>query len=172
MKLLLAALLLLPCTASALYDPAPADALAAAEGVWTGTLTYRDYSDPDREVTLPTRLFVTLGAPDELVLHYIYDDGPGKTVHSYERMRFDTAAGTLLWRSGPGADDATEYRLQPTADGATPGAHFTLERTEGGEAPACVRHHIRIDASALVFEKLEGASCDALQRRNRSSFAR
>jgi hypothetical protein len=55
-------------SASALYNPAPDPSLAAVQGEWVGTLTYRDYSQPDKMVTLPTRVFIALGAPSELVL--------------------------------------------------------------------------------------------------------
>jgi hypothetical protein len=54
-------------SAQALYDDKPAAVLSVAEGAWQGTLTYRDYSHPDRTETLPTVLFVALGAPGTLV---------------------------------------------------------------------------------------------------------
>ena len=59
---------LLSAPAFALYAPKPDAALAAVQGEWRGTLVYRDYSEPDRMVTLPTQRFVALGAPGTLGL--------------------------------------------------------------------------------------------------------
>ncbi|MGH8238576.1 MAG: hypothetical protein ACREXP_16350, partial [Steroidobacteraceae bacterium] len=98
-SILVAAACLWAGAASALYDPAPDAAFAAVQGAWKGSLTDRDYSKPDRLVTLPTRLFVALGSPNQLVLHFVFDDGPAKTVYSYERMQFDFASNELTWSS-------------------------------------------------------------------------
>lgn len=54
--------------ALALYDAKPDEALAASQGAWTGSLTYRDYSQPDRLVALPVKRFVALAGPDVLEL--------------------------------------------------------------------------------------------------------
>ena len=81
-------------------DSKPDDTLSVVQGEWRGTLTYRDYGKPDKLVKLPTKLYAALSSPNELVLHYVYDDGPGKTVYSYERMKFDFAKGELTWISG------------------------------------------------------------------------
>jgi hypothetical protein len=105
-------LALLPAVpALALYDPAPDKALAALQGNWRGTLTYRDYTSPDRMVTLPTRLAVALAAPTDLTLHFVYDDGPGKTVYSYERMQFDFARSELRWTTGSTQPTTRAYRI-------------------------------------------------------------
>ncbi len=98
-------------SAQALYDPAPQPALAAMEGQWVGTLKYRDYQHPDRFETLPTKVSVALSAPDTLVLHYIYDDGPNKTVHSFEQMQFDLDKQRLEWRYGLKKDDVSTYQV-------------------------------------------------------------
>jgi hypothetical protein len=82
--------------ALALYDPKPVEPLAQFEGAWIGSLTYKDYQDPTREVTLPTQMFVALAEPGKLALHYVYDDGPKKIVHSYEALSIDLAAKTAL----------------------------------------------------------------------------
>lgn len=95
----------------ALYDPAPDASLAAVQGEWKGSLTYRDYSEPDRMVTLPTRVFVALASPQGLVLHYVFDDGPAKTVYSYERMRFDVAAKRVTWTTGTSKPRASTDRI-------------------------------------------------------------
>ena len=66
---------------------------AALTGAWSGTLEYRDYRS-DRRVTLPTQLRVSGGESGRLEFAYTYDDGPGKTVTSRDRITIDAAAGT------------------------------------------------------------------------------
>jgi hypothetical protein len=97
--------------ALALYDPKPNAFLENTVGSWKGTLTYRDYQKPDRMVTLPTRVAVSMTAPDELVLYYMFDDGPGKTVYSYERMAFNFPKGELTWNSGIVKPSSNVYRI-------------------------------------------------------------
>lgn len=92
----LAALALAPAHAQ------PAGDLVPMQGEWTGTLTYNDYSRPGRLVTLPTTLFAALASPTELTLHFVYDDGPGKTVYGYERLRLQPDGAALVW-AGSGA---------------------------------------------------------------------
>ena len=81
-----------------------------------GTLTYRDYSTADRVVTLPTRLFVALTAPNQLVLDYIFDDGPVKTVYSYETMLFDRSAQQVVWTSGAEKKEVFNHRIISDAE--------------------------------------------------------
>jgi hypothetical protein len=112
----------------ALYDPKPDDTLAAAQGEWKGTLTYRDYSKPDQFVTLTSRVFVALSGPSEITVQYAYDDGPGKTVYSYERMSFDAAKSQLIWAGGLAATSINTYRV--TADASDGGTRtFAFERS-------------------------------------------
>ena len=86
--------------AYALYDGKPASELRDAPGTWHGTLTYNDYSEPGKLVTLQTTAFVSMIGPNELAVFYVFDDGPGKTVYSYEQMRFDFAKAEVQWTSG------------------------------------------------------------------------
>jgi hypothetical protein len=97
--------------ALALYDPKPNSLLESAAGSWKGTLTYRDYQNPDKMVVLPTRLVVSMTGPDELALYYVFDDGPGKIVYSYERMLFNVLKGELVWASGIAKPTSNTYRL-------------------------------------------------------------
>jgi hypothetical protein len=110
-----------------LYDPPPDALLAAGVGAWRGTLTYRDYQNPDRMVTLPTRVSGALISPDELALYYVYDDGPGKTVYSYERLRLDVAAKRLTSLSGVSKPGSTDYMVTLLEAGAQ-GAQLNYER--------------------------------------------
>jgi hypothetical protein len=95
----------------ALYDPKPNALLVPAIGSWRGTLVYVDYQNPDKAVTLQTRLTVTLAGPDELSLYYVFDDGPGKTVYSYERMSFDSSKDELTWTSGFAKPSTSKYKI-------------------------------------------------------------
>lgn len=95
----------------ALYDPKPSALLVPALGSWRGTLVYADYQNPDKTVTLQARLVVTLSAPEELSLYYVFDDGPGKTVYSYERMAFDTSRNELAWTSGVTKPSTGTYQI-------------------------------------------------------------
>ena len=147
---------------------APVADLAAVQGAWRGTLTYRDYSNPDRRVTLQTRLFVALLAPSELALHYIYNDGPGKTVHGYERMAFDFANATLVWTSGYPAAKTTQNRVT-SSEARDGGRILTCEREEAG---VLSRYLISLQSKSLVLSKEEGASAAELMFRNRYEFTR
>jgi hypothetical protein len=91
---------LLTAPAFALYDPNPLPEISGLQGHWQGTLTYNDYSSPGKLVTLKTTLYSALLAPNEIIWHLVFDDGPNKTVYSYERLRFDLNAKQLTWISG------------------------------------------------------------------------
>jgi hypothetical protein len=67
--------------AHALYDPKPIALLELVTGTWLGSLTYRDYQKPEKMVTLDTQMTVSLIAPDELSLYYVFDDGPRPSIH-------------------------------------------------------------------------------------------
>ena len=111
---------------------APAGRVLAAApdpegGTWRGTLTYADYHSPGKLVTLPTRLVVTLAGPDELSLYYVFDDGPGKIVYSYERMALDPARTELTWISGVTKPNTNKYRIT-SANANNDGAKIDFER--------------------------------------------
>jgi len=162
---------LAPAGLRADYDPKPFAAFAAAEGSWSGTLTYRDYSEPDRQVVLPTELRVALTGPDELVLHYTFDDGPGKVVHSYERMRLDRGAGTLTW-SGLSASDTSICTLI-SLDLREDRCEMVAARQDPkGGGQAIIRYHVMLKADAIEIEREDGPSPDRLQFRDRSLFRR
>ena len=81
-------------------EPSPdlAKVYASWTGQWTGVLEYRDYQPPHGRVALPTTLSVT-PAPDApaLILRFVYDDGPHKTVKSTSRLTLDLIARRLTW---------------------------------------------------------------------------
>lgn len=89
-----AALVFLTCLASA--QDTPGALQKAMTGTWVGTLEYRDFSEPaasTKRVKLPAWLTVEAKGND-LLFHYIYDDGPSKVVTEDSVVRIDTNAAT------------------------------------------------------------------------------
>lgn len=154
--------------AFALYDPKPDEVLAAVQGEWRGSLVYRDYSEPDRMVTLPTQLLVALSAPNELVLHYVFDDGPSKTVYSYERMGFNFKAREVTWSSGK---DAKESMAVITAD-STSNETRVLVFERKGEEGGTKRFTMELSARSLKLAEDEVAPSGVASFRNRYVFVR
>lgn len=147
----LAVLAALP--AHALYDPKPAGPLALLQGEWRGELTYDDCSNPGKLVTLPTRVFVALASPAAVTLNYEFDDGPTRTVYSYEQMTFDFPGNGVAWVAGVEKREASTYRIvssvvdgtrwrivfESVADGAEK-AVYTLETSD--EAPSLKKKEV------------------------------
>jgi hypothetical protein len=119
----------------ALYDPQPSDLLAPSVGAWNGTLTYADYQSPGKLVTLPARLVAALAGPAELSLYFVFDDGPGKTVYSYERMALDPVRRELTWTSGVSNPNTSKYRvISASADHKESRIEFDREVDSGVDA--------------------------------------
>ena len=143
----------------------------AAAGRWQGTLEYRDYQPPFKRVNLPTRLFVTSSAPKELTLHYIFDDGPKKTVHSYDRLLVDTEAGMVRF-SGLKADDVTTATIvrSATTDGVL---EVIAERTQDNKGVEEVtRYRLRFGKDGFDILKTAGPKGAEGEFRNQYSFRR
>jgi hypothetical protein len=69
----------------------------ALVGDWVGVLEYRDYSEPagsSKRVQLPTWLAISPGGSG-LGLHFVYDDGPAKTVVEDDVWTFDAVGGSF-----------------------------------------------------------------------------
>ena len=137
--------------ANALYDPKPIALLEMTTGSWEGSLTYRDYQKPDRMVALKTAVTVSLVAPDELALYYVFDDGPGKIVYSYERMKFDLVANQLIWNSGTSKPSLNEYKITSSR---TEKAKSTLTFEKSADA-GTDRYSFEIDKKTWVLTKYE-----------------
>lgn len=68
------------------------DLRVSLAGDWVGVLEYRDYQEPagsSKRVDLPTWLRVTDAGIGRQSWHYVYDDGPGKTVDEMDVVTFD-----------------------------------------------------------------------------------
>jgi len=154
--------------ALALYDPPPEAALSSIQGEWRGSLTYLDYSQTNRLVTLPAKLFIALSTPNELVLHYVFDDGPTKTVFSYERMDFDFAKHQLTWTSGLSEKSKHVYRLTASReDGST--RKLMFERKDGKTID---RFEMELDPRSFRLKKNEVDAAGAITLRNKFEFTR
>lgn len=166
--LMILAALLVAAPAQALHDHAPDPTLAAVEGEWRGSLTYRDYSPPHDLVRLPTRLLVALGAHDELVMHYVYDDGPGKTVHSYESVRFEFAEKRVTWATRGDEGKVSVGRI--ISDGLEGAAHRVVVETTGDDGAA--RHTFEFARDHVAMKKEERDAHGTLTLRNEYAFTR
>ena len=134
--------------AFALYEPAPLDLFKHLPGTWRGALTYRDWSPPHRLVSLPCTLYAALTSPREASLFFVFQDGPGKVVYSYDRWTVDASGDALAWASG---DDRTAYALAaaPSNGGVTA---FTLSREANGKI---FRQDVSISPTAWRIQKVE-----------------
>ena len=138
-------------------------------GDWQGTLEYRDYAPPHGRVRLPTTLAVTPGdEPAAVVLTYTYDDGPGKTVTSVERLRVDPASGSVDWN-----DLAGRYQQQFRITESTDGERLVLTMTGKDDGrPADIRVTLSIRAGRLIMLKETGPVGQPLQFRHEYQLTR
>ena len=83
--------------ARALYDPEPMALLRHLPGRWHGSLTYRDWSPPHGLVSLPCDLFAALNSPSQASLYFVFQDGPAKVVHSYDRWTVGDAGEVFAY---------------------------------------------------------------------------
>lgn len=134
--------------AFALYEPPPLDLFKHLPGTWRGALTYRDWSPPHRLVSLPCTLYASLTSPREASLFFVFQDGPGKVVYSYDRWTVDAAGRTLSWASG---DDQSSYQLA-VGPLESDGPSFSLKREAGGKT---YRQTVHISAGTWRMEKVE-----------------
>lgn len=166
---LLAAAAALPLQAAwALYDPKPQAAIALAPGAWTGSLTYRDWRNPEQLVKLPCALSIALIKPDELALYYVFDDGPGKTVFSYERMQFDFVQQALVWTSGVEKPRITQFKLNAVKSDES-SATLQFERVKDSGRDSYV---LELSRLRFVLTKTEVTSTGAEIFRNKYELTR
>jgi hypothetical protein len=149
-------------------DAPPDPVLSAIQGNWGGSLQYKDYSAPDKLVTLPTKLSITLTAPDEIAMHYVYDDGPTKTVYSYERMRFDK--NDVHWKGGSKDKpmEMTWHITKSVPSGASRMVVMERVRSEGKKD----RLTFEMSAAALILSKDEIGADGQASFRNKYTFKR
>jgi hypothetical protein len=157
---------------SALYDPKPRPPAALMEGEWVGSLTYADYSDKSRRVTLPTKLIGALQGPDRLSFHFIYDDGPPKIVHSYDDFVINLEAKTAVWGEF-GSNAPTAYAVIETSALADGGYRLVLEaRSQKKDRPPLAQLVIEIEKDRFSMERKSGDDPAHLTFSNSYSFKR
>lgn len=166
--LLAATALLSALPVSAAGEAKPEATLATVLGEWRGSLSYRDYSQPERIVTLPTKAYVSMIAPDELAVHLVYDDGPGKTVYAYERLRFELASDTMIWVSGAAERTALVGRVVATAnEGGV--RRYVVDSTKDR---ALIRFTFEFGPASFTMKRDEIDAAGKAVNRNRYSFQR
>ena len=125
----------------------------ALVGHWVGTLEYKDYGDASKRVTLPTIVDIAPRADGGTLLHFTYDDGPGKAVTGDDRFVLSADASALDWTGI--RDTAPEiFRVVSlTRDGAN-GIRLVVER-EGDDdhKPATLRETISAGDSEITILK-------------------
>jgi hypothetical protein len=151
--------------ARALYDPQPMALLRHLPGRWHGSLTYRDWSPPHGLVSLPCDLFAALKSPSQASLYFVFQDGPAKVVHSYDRWTVSDAGDAFTWASGK---DTSTYDMAP-APAAAGEAAALLTRQQDGKT---YRQRLRLSAQALHIEKVEVEADGRESFRNRYEFVR
>jgi hypothetical protein len=152
----------------ALYDPKPNGALIHAPGAWKGSLTYRDWTNPDKMVKLPCTMTAALTKPDEVALYYVFDDGPGKIVYSYERMSFDFDAKRLVWVSGTAKPSTSQLSLSSVqADGDM--TRLLFERVVDGRTD---KYAFELSKRTWLLTKHEVSAAGAEMLRNKYEFTR
>lgn len=116
-------------------------------------------------------MFVAAASPTESTLHYIFDDGPKKTVHSHDRLAIDLDAGTLRFSGLKPTDTSLAMVVSSkVVDGVL---EIVAERTEQQNGAAdVIRYRLRL--SAAVFEILKTAGPRGTEGafRNQYSFKR
>jgi hypothetical protein len=132
----------------------------AITGTWTGTLEYRDYRS-DGRVTLKTRLIVAPSA-DGLELAYTYDDGPGKTVRSLERVTIGADRESYRIRNGDGTYDTTFAAAGLRQFGSGSDQVVLVGKGTENDQPVDVRITIVATGNSLSMlreSRLAGADC-------------
>lgn len=155
---------------TALWIQAPHPLIAALAGQWTGTLEYRDYRS-ERRVTLPTKLLVTQSA-SVLEFAYEYDDGPGKTVRSRDRVTIDASAATYRVQNSDGTYDAT-FAINGLA-GFGKGSDTVVLIGKGTEndAPVDLRITLSVTPKQITMERESRKAGEEWMFRNRYVLTR
>lgn len=143
-------LALTPAPAALPTRPALYGALA---GNWVGSLEYKDYSKPNTRVTLPTKIGVSYTADSSaLLMHFTYDDGPGKIVEDDDRFAANATVTSIAWG---GAKAATPQQYTVTDGAGAKGRIAIVLQGEGEDdnKPATIRETITVSADTLRILK-------------------
>ena len=146
----------------------------ALMGAWTGTLEYRDFSEPatsTKRVKLPTWLTIEIAGAD-LRFRYIYDDGPAKTVTDTETIRIDASAAhyQVLGPEGKAKESYSIEGLAALREGRGT-LILTGPGTENGTA-VDARTTFRIGRNILVITRETAPHGEAMIFRHAYTFVR
>ena len=153
-------------------------------GNWTGQLEYRDYRTSER-VFLPTWLKIT-ETPDHqsIVLSYIYDDGPAKTVRESVTVTLDAPAHKVTFKAkddkSPSGITNTTYDAEGFEDFIKTGRGTLILTGTGNEngKPSAFRITLTLRRNLYTYRKethpisAEGAPTEEFQFRDAYLFTR
>jgi hypothetical protein len=161
-------LLFASCATVPRPGPTGPQAFQALVGRWEGTLEYADYQPPHGRVVLPTLLEVTPSDTGGLRLAFTFDDGPGKTVHSTDRIDFEADGRTLAW-----GDEGKPPSARPRFTSVTAGRQVVAQ-TEGSDddAPATLRETLEVEPGRFTLLKEVRPVGGAFAFRHRYVFTR
>jgi hypothetical protein len=124
-------------------------------GGWKGSLKYKDYQEPNREVRLPTVLKATsTSTTNGVVLDYVYDEASGKTVHSTSIFALDDAGRELRWGSRQDAPEKRPlYAVQSLDCRESDVTCRLIVETEGedDDKPATIRETVIVGGVLLLI---------------------
>lgn len=134
-------------------------------GSWQGTLTYTDYSDDKRQVTLPTTIVITRAKRPGVRLAYTYVEPDGSREENITEMLAAKTPGRLAFDG--------EWLIVEKA--VTPSTLSLIVEGEGRDnnRRALMRESIRVTADSLIHTKLVRYDGTAnFFQRNRYALAR
>lgn len=146
----------------------------ALAGSWVGVLEYRDFAEPatsNKRVKLPTWLTVE-ATGSNLRFHYVYDDGPNKTVTETSLVNIDSATSRymVVGSDGKVTDSYAISDLKQLRSGLG-----TLTLTGAGvenKLPVEARTTLRIGRNLLEITRETGASGQPLTFRHAYTLVR
>ena len=146
-------LLLVACSLAA-QAPSAAQIHDGLVGHWVGKLEYKDYSNPDKRVTLPTIVDAAVSPKGGVALHFIYDDGPGKTVTGDDAFTIAADGSTLDW-TGVKEKEPAIFRVTSLAvDSTARSLRMVVEREgEDDRKPATLRETITLSETEWTILK-------------------
>ena len=136
-----------------LPPPGPNEITLLLRGEWGGTLEYKDYQKPDKRVKLPTQLTVTNGFAEGVSMHWVYDDGPGKTVIEDDRFVIAGDLKTVDW-TGLKDKEPTIFTVLSTSRLADGKLMLVMERDGMDDnKPARIRDTLTVGPTTVTLLK-------------------
>lgn len=151
--------------------PAPAPRLTGAElsdalAAWSGTLTYRDYRS-QKTTVLPTRARGEMTRPDQLLLHFDYEESSTRHVFGTDTLTVAPGGAHLRW-------DGTDYAIQSKQWLPDQTLRLVLEgEAQDNDRPATIRKILTLGPHQLTVKKeVRPGSEAAFFQRHQYQFTR